>query len=94
MVRQRAPWMTGSDDLILEFLAESGAAHNLRGVVNNLTYRGESISYNTVQRRMPKLLDSGLVEEIPGQGSYYQITETGREYLAGNVRASALDINE
>jgi len=83
--------MTGSDDRILEFLADSGAAHNLRGMEINFADRGEPISYSTLKRRLPILDDHGLVRELECQGSYYAISEKGREYLAGELDAADLE---
>ncbi|WP_459191574.1 winged helix-turn-helix domain-containing protein [Halosimplex sp. J119] len=85
MPRHRAEWMTGSDDVILEFLEDSGAGHNLQGIANNFEDRGISISYKTVTRRLPKLYEAGLVDTLPGKGKYYAITEKGEAYLEGNA---------
>jgi DNA-binding PadR family transcriptional regulator len=85
MRRDRAEWMTGSDDRILEFLSESGTGHNLRGIQNNFQERGESISYTTLKRRIPKLEAAGLVYTIEGEGQYYAITERGEAYLRGDA---------
>lgn len=85
MARRRAEWMTGSDDVILEFLQDTGAGHNLRGVANNFEDRDISISYKTVTRRLPKLKEAGLVRIIPGDGKYYAITEKGEAYLRGDA---------
>lgn len=79
--------MTASDDRILELLADSGHAHNPRGITNNILNNGDSISYNTVKRRTKKLLDAGFIEDIGGQGTYYKITEDGRAYLRGDLEA-------
>ncbi|WP_225334270.1 winged helix-turn-helix domain-containing protein [Halomicrobium urmianum] len=81
MGRLRADWMTGSDDRILEFLEDTGAGHSLRGIENNFAERGQSISYTTLKRRIPKLEEAGLIYEIEGEGSYYAITEKGEDYL-------------
>jgi len=91
MRRHRPSWMTGSDDRILEFLAESGAAHNFQGIVNNFADNGEDISYSTVKRRIPKLVDAGLIREIEGKGRYYAITDRGRAYLAGELDVEEID---
>ena len=85
MRRKRAEWMTGSDDRILEFLSETGAGHNLRGIQNNFEEQGDSISYTTLKRRVPKLEDADLVYVISGKGQYYAITEKGEQYLQGEV---------
>jgi len=85
MPRHRAEWMTGSDDVILEFLQDSGAGHNFQGIANNFEDRGISISYKTITRRLPKLHEAGLVEVLPGEGKYYAITDRGVAYLEGDA---------
>lgn len=85
MPRYRADWMTGSDDLILEFLEDSGAAHNKRGLENNFKDRGLGVSYTTLNRRLPQLREAGLIKIIPGEGKYYKITEKGEKYLSGEI---------
>lgn len=85
MRRQRAPWMTGSDDKILELLGESGVALNKRGIEVNFELGDEEISYSTIKRRLPKFVEAGLVEKVEAKGLYYQITEDGRQYLAGEL---------
>lgn len=85
MSRLRAEWMTFSDDIILEFLEDSGAAHNKQGLANNLNHRDSDISYTTLNRRIPKLHEAGLIEPIPGKGKYYEITEKGEAYLQGEA---------
>jgi len=85
MTRYRADWMTGSDDVILEFLEDSGSGHNYQGIANNFEDRGIDISYTTLTRRLPKLEDAGLVRILPGKGRYYAITEKGEAYLRGDA---------
>lgn len=91
MRRRRAPWMTGSDDKILELLAESGMALNKKVLQVNFELAGEEISYSTLKRRLPKLKEAGLVEQVREKGGYYRITERGEQYLAGEFDASELD---
>lgn len=83
MPRHRANWMTGSDDVILEFLRDSGAGHNYQGIANNFRDRDIDISYKTVTRRVPKLEQIGLVRSLPGNGKYFAITKKGIAYLEG-----------
>ena len=83
--------MTGTDDIILEFLAESGAAHNKKGLEINLELSGDEVSYSTIQRRLPKLEKAGLVEEVRQEGAWYIITEEGQEYLKGDLDLRDLD---
>jgi DNA-binding PadR family transcriptional regulator len=85
MPRHRAEWMTGSDDVILEFLQDSGAGHNYRGISNNFEDRNIDVSYKTITRRVPKLEEAGLVRTIPGDGRYFAITEKGEMYLEGEI---------
>ncbi|MBX0323894.1 ArsR family transcriptional regulator [Halomicroarcula sp. F13] len=77
--------MTGSDDVILEFLDDTGAGHNLRGIANNFEDRGIEISYKTVTRRVPKLESAELIRVLPGEGRYFAITEKGKAYLRGEA---------
>ena len=86
--------MTGSDDRILELLAESGVALNKKGLQVNFELDGEKISYSTIKRRLPMLEEGGLIEQVRQKGSYYRITEKGREYLAGDLEASDLERDE
>jgi len=83
--------MTGKDDIILEFLSESGAIMNKRGLEINLRHEGSDISYSTIQRRLLKLQNAGLVEMIVEQGAWYKITEKGIQYLEGEVDLRDLD---
>jgi len=76
--------MTGRDDIILEFLADSGAALNKRGLEINLSEEGYDISYSTIKRRLPKLHEAGLIEEVSEKGPWYKISIKGIEYLEGN----------
>jgi len=83
--------MTGRDDIILEFLAESGAAHNKKGIEINLEENADRISYSTIQRRLPKLEEAGLVEQVREEGAWYQITDEGASYLEGEIDLSNMD---
>jgi len=85
MPRHRANWMTGSDDVILEFLKDTGAGHNYQGIANNFEDREIEISYKTITRRLPKLNEADLVRVLPGEGRYFAITEKGEAYLRGDT---------
>jgi predicted transcriptional regulator len=80
--------MTGYDDKILEFLKDSGAAHNKRGIEVNLDANNVEISYRTIKRRVPKLVEAGLLEVVDESGPYYRITDLGRQYLKEQVDLS------
>jgi len=77
--------MTGRDDLILEYLAETGVALNKRGLEINLRGDGYDISYSTIKRRLPKLEDADLVRVVDPSGPWYKITEKGEAYLRGDA---------
>ena len=40
------------------------------------------------------LEEAGLIEQVREKGSYYRITEKGRQYLAGGLDASELENQE
>jgi DNA-binding PadR family transcriptional regulator len=77
--------MTGRDDIILEYLAETGTALNKRGLEINLDLEGYDISYSTIKRRLPKLEDAGLIEVADSSGPWYAISEKGEAYLEGDL---------
>jgi repressor of nif and glnA expression len=77
--------MTGRDDLILEFLEDSGAALNKRGLEVNLRQDGYNISYSTIKRRLPKLEEAGLIEVVDDRGPWYVTTDLAEEYLCGET---------
>ena len=83
--------MTGRDDIILEMLSESGVVLNKRGLEINLQREEADISYSTIQRRLPKLEEAGLIEEIVEEGAWYAITEKGEAYLEGQEDLRDLD---
>lgn len=87
-MRQRADWMTGADDTILEFLAETDAAFSKRGLEVNFEQENIEVSYSTLKRRLPILEEHNLVEELETEGAWYHITDEGRAYLAGEFDAS------
>ena len=76
--------MTGYDEHILEYLAESGAALNKRGLEINLNEEGYDVSYSTIKRRLPKLHGAGLLVIVHEKGPWYKISDRGREYLRGD----------
>ncbi|WP_459987489.1 ArsR family transcriptional regulator, partial [Natrinema sp. JCM 9743] len=76
-MRPLVSWMTKSDPAILEVFEEAGIAippavaeYNLMGV-----------SKSTISRRLPVLVDHGLLERVDEDRGYYQITDRGRAYL-------------
>ncbi|WP_193787851.1 winged-helix domain-containing protein [Natrialba asiatica] len=83
--------MTGNDDSILEFLGENDVALAPRGLEINLQREGISISKRTIQRRVKKLHEKGLIEKVHENAGYYAITDKGRQYLEGELDASELE---
>ena len=83
-MRPRVDWMNQTDDRILELLDESDLVLTPAVIAKNLEY-----TRNWVSRRVGKLADAGLVEPI--DSGYYQITERGRAYLAGELTTDDLE---
>lgn len=77
--------MTDMDDIILEFLEDSGAILNKRGLEINLEQDGYEVSYSSLKRHLPQLEEAGLVEKVVEDGSWYEITSKGEQYLEGEV---------
>lgn len=78
--------MTLGDLSILEFFDTTEIAATPKVVAYNTGY-----SDGYVRRRMPKLVTAGLLEYDDPDEAMYRLTETGREYLAGNVPACELE---
>ena len=72
-----------TDDRILEVL-ESGFRFTPAVIAENIDK-----SRTHVSRRLSDLTENGLVEK-PKRG-YYEITERGRDYLAGDLDADELE---
>jgi DNA-binding transcriptional ArsR family regulator len=87
MRRPVVSWMTKSDDAILELLGEAGIAIPPTAIAFNI----ENISRPTVDRRLPKLEEAGLVKRYEEPQGYTEITEQGRQYLSGDLDASELE---
>jgi len=78
-VREPAPWMQMPiDDRILEALATSGLVLSPSVIAFNIDK-----ARSEVNRRLSVLVDHGLVERV--KRGYYRITETGEQYLAGDL---------
>jgi repressor of nif and glnA expression len=90
-MRQRPNWMTGSDDKILELLAEGELALNKKAMHVNFEIRDIDLSYTTIKRRIPDLEEAGLVRKVQPEGAYYQITDEGLAYLDGEHEPPEID---
>jgi len=83
--------MNEKDDVILEYLQETGVSEPPAVIYFNIERRGAEFSLRTLKRRLKKLRKSGLVQVDYQQGSYHSISEDGRAYLAGDLDVSELD---
>ena len=71
------------DERILEALESSGLILSPAVISINIDK-----SRSEVNRRLSTLVECGLVTRV--QRGYYEITETGQQYLAGELDASTL----
>lgn len=72
--------MNQTDDRILQALEETEMMLTPVVLAKNLDY-----SRTWVSTRISKLVDAGLIENP--EGSFYQISDRGRSYLAGELDA-------
>nr|WP_251328239.1 helix-turn-helix domain-containing protein [Haloplanus sp. HW8-1] len=75
------------DERILEALDSSGLILSPAVISINIDK-----SRSEVNRRLSTLVEYGLVTRV--QRGYYEITETGQQYLAGELDASTLSESE
>lgn len=83
-------WMTKSDDAILELLDESNLTIPPMAIAFNI----ENVSRPTVDRRLPKLEEAGLVKRYDEPRGYTEITHKGRAYLEGDLNADDLEYTD
>jgi len=76
--------MNQTDNRILDLLDESDLILSPNVMAINLDY-----TRNWVSRRVSKLLDAGLVEQV--NGAHYRITDKGRDYLSGEIDTKELE---
>lgn len=80
------------DAPILRGLEESGYALPPAVLDYNLQSRHDiEISYSTINRRLKKLSEAGLVEKEYDEGGYYGITELGKRYLENDLSKDEAD---
>ena len=82
--------MSLKDGLILEFLQEHDLELSAKPLYRNLNRHGHEIGYSTVRLRLDELEEHDLVDRIDEAG-YYQISDRGRAYLAGELDADDLE---
>lgn len=85
MRRRRGEWMVPADDEILEIIQEQGAA-TPKSIASEVDKNNDYIG-----TRCRILTSYGLLKR-PSRG-LYMLTETGEDYLSGEVDASELDKN-
>lgn len=79
--------MTQADNRILEILEESGLTLSPKVLAYNADY-----TRNYMTNRLAELREAGLVERV--DEGLYQITDRGRQYLAGEISADELERDE
>lgn len=86
-------WKNSATEPILGLLADSDLALSATSIVYNLEQRLERPpSRATVHRALSGALDAGLVTQP--EGALYAITDTGRDYVAGNLSMSEISTTE
>lgn len=82
-MRPRVDWMTQADNQILEFLDEKSIVATPKVIAANIDYTPQYVN-----ERIPLLAENDLVENT-GK-ALYQITNRGRQYLAGELNKNDL----
>lgn len=97
-MRPRVAGMNEVDDLILEFFEaqEPDLVLSPTIVWYNLSNTKSALdkSKETVRRRMSNLPERGLLERVEEDRAYYRLTDKGRAYLAGDLDADDLRLDE
>lgn len=83
--------MNEKDDIILEYLRDTGVAEPPKVLHFNLIREGADHSIDTTRRRLKRLEKSGLVQIVKEKGAYYEITDAGVAYLAGDLDVDKLE---
>jgi DNA-binding PadR family transcriptional regulator len=85
-LRLSADWMVKADDRILEFLEAEGPHSPKRISEDDRMF----FKKKHINMRLLKLAEVGLVEKDEIGRGIYSISESGKEYLAGNLDARDL----
>jgi len=89
----QADWKNSATEPVLRLLAESDLALSAKSIVFNLGHKLERPpSRATVHRALSGALNAGLVTQP--EGTLYAITDTGRDYVAGNLSVSEIEATE
>ncbi|QLG48909.1 MarR family transcriptional regulator [Natrinema halophilum] len=84
---ERVPWMAPVDYEIMLFFDEHPIQVSPRVLAANVDYDRQYVS-----KRCRTLSDAGLLTAV--ETGLYQLTETGQEYLEGELVVSELEIEE
>ena len=78
-----------TDLVILEFLYEHDLELPPKPLYRNLNRQGHDIGYSTIRGRLPELAEKDLLKK--DSDGYYQLTDLGSAYLAGEIDAADLE---
>jgi repressor of nif and glnA expression len=84
--------MSLNDPIVLEFLEEKDLELPPKALFANLNRHGHVIGYSTVQLRVSKLEEHGLIEKA--DSGYYQVSEKGKMWLNGELEMDDLENSE
>ncbi|EMA38488.1 hypothetical protein [Halococcus hamelinensis] len=87
-VHREVDWMQPSDNYILEWLSHAGK-QTPHTIGLNIAY-----SYETASHRCPILANHGLLNRIEGERGVYELSDLGRQYLAGELSPEDLQDDE
>ncbi|WP_434520812.1 winged-helix domain-containing protein [Halorubrum sp. AS12] len=80
-----------TDVIILEFLDDHDLELSPKPLYRNLTRHGHDIGYSTIRGRVRELKARGVLDK--DNDGYYEITERGSAFLAGELNATELENN-
>jgi Fe2+ or Zn2+ uptake regulation protein len=94
-VTENSDWENSATRPVLNLLQESGVAISPGAITLNLEMRMERPpSRSTVTRALEQLRERELIEKPDENKTYYQITERGQGYLAGDHTPNELKDKE
>jgi hypothetical protein len=86
-------WKNSATEPVLHLLADTDLALSATSIVYNLEQQLERPpSQATVHRALPGALNARLVTQP--EGTLYAITDIGRDYVAGNLKISDIEVTE
>jgi predicted transcriptional regulator len=85
-----ADWMTPVDRDILELLENAGGVRELRMNPRHISVNTDW-GHQAIREHVLTLRNADLIEYHDADKGIYQLSERGREYLAGDLDVSELD---